>query len=96
MPRRVGANDVDLAIAKAAYGGHEAIVRLCHDEWGASDVDKVMAEAAKGGHEVIMKLCYEWGAYHIWTKVAAQEVLVRFVPLRGHTLRLRRHTFKLN
>jgi hypothetical protein len=50
-------------MAAAASGGHEAIVRLYHDEWHASDIDKAMAAAAEGGHESIMRLCHdEWGA----------------------------------
>jgi hypothetical protein len=28
-----GASNVNLAMASAARGGHEAIVRLYHDEW---------------------------------------------------------------
>jgi hypothetical protein len=54
---------VNWAMAAAAGGGHEAIVRLCHDVWGAADVDRVMATAAESGHEAIVRLCHdEWGA----------------------------------
>jgi hypothetical protein len=49
-------NVLNAAMAAAAEGGHEAIVRLCHDVWGAVDVDTAMAKAAKGGHEGLMRL----------------------------------------
>jgi divalent metal cation (Fe/Co/Zn/Cd) transporter len=51
-------------MASAAERGHEAIVRLCHDEWGAAEaVNYAIAVAAKGGHETIVRLCHdEWGA----------------------------------
>ena len=39
-------NTVNLAMAAAAEGGHESIVRLCHDAWGAAEVNKAMASAA--------------------------------------------------
>jgi hypothetical protein len=39
-------------MAEAAGGGHEAIVRLCHDEWDAFTMNWAMAAAAKGGHDV--------------------------------------------
>jgi hypothetical protein len=48
----------------AASKGQEAIVRLCHDEWGASNVDsvnKAMSWAASKGQEAIVRLCHdEW------------------------------------
>jgi hypothetical protein len=49
-------------MVKIAGGGHEAIVRLCHDVWGVDDVNKAMVKAAYGGHEAIVRLCLGWGA----------------------------------
>jgi hypothetical protein len=52
-------------MAEAAGGGHEAIVRLCHDEWGASDINRAMAEA-------IVRMCHdEYGAADIDRAVSA-------------------------
>jgi hypothetical protein len=47
-------------MGKAADGGHEAIVRLRHDEWGADDVNFAMARAALYGYETIIRWCREW------------------------------------
>ena len=59
------ASDVNWAMAEAAGGGHEAIVRLCHDEWGASDINRAMAEA-------IVRMCHdEYGAADIDRAVSA-------------------------
>jgi hypothetical protein len=53
-------------MANAARGGHESIMRLCHDEWGAADVNTDMARAARRGHEAIVRLCHdEWGASNV-------------------------------
>jgi hypothetical protein len=38
---------VDEAMAEAAEGDHEAIVRLCHDEWGTDNVKDDIIWAAK-------------------------------------------------
>lgn len=68
----------------AAKGGHEHLVRHCHDVWGADDVDTTMACAAFYNHEHIMRICHdEWGAtkvnhamlYAAWN---GHEHLVRF------------------
>jgi hypothetical protein len=58
-----GNNVINAAMAAAAEGGHEAIVRLCHDGWGAAEVDEAMEHAARYGHEVLVRLCHDvWGA----------------------------------
>ena len=65
-----GADDVSGGMAAAAEGGHEAIVRLCHDMWGATEeetVNTAMDRAARKGHEAIVGLCHEvWGAQSTW------------------------------
>ncbi len=40
-----GVSDINSVIASAAGGGHEEIVRWCHDKGGASHVDKAMAKS---------------------------------------------------
>ena len=55
-------------------GGHENIIRLCH-EWGATDIDKAMVCAACKSHKFIVRLCRDCGAHEIdWAMAyAAQE-----------------------
>jgi hypothetical protein len=69
----------------AARGGHEVIVRMCH-EWGATSeyyLSWAMAEAAGGGHEAIVRLCHdEWGASDVdtamaWAACKGHESIVR-------------------
>ena len=51
------------AIECAARGGHEAIVRLCHDKWDATAVGCGYGECSEGGHEAIERLYHdEWHA----------------------------------
>jgi hypothetical protein len=80
-----GNNVINAAMAAAAEGGHEVIVRWCHYTWGAADVDIAMAAAAKKkrGHEAIVRLCHdEWGAAEVDEAMVhaaryGHEVLVR-------------------
>jgi hypothetical protein len=57
---------VGKAMKFAAYGGHEHIMKICHDEWGAiniKDVSNTMVFAAMNGHTNLVKMCHdEWGA----------------------------------
>jgi hypothetical protein len=59
MGRQLG----ELDHVGAAAGGHESIVRLCH-EWGATEVNywAMMANAAGGGHEAIVDYAMTIGA----------------------------------
>ena len=58
----VNVNTIKRVMVIAAEKGHEAIVRLCHDEWGAESVKWVMYIAAEKGRESIVRLCRdEWG-----------------------------------
>jgi hypothetical protein len=55
-----------VAVAAAAGGGHEALVRLCHDEWHASNVNTAMAAAAGGGYEALVRLCHDDWVPILW------------------------------
>jgi hypothetical protein len=71
-PDNIDDNLLNEVIYAAAEGGHEAIVRLCHDEWdvfsGDYCLNNVMAKAAKGGYEEIVRLCHDvWGAPDVQT-----------------------------
>ena len=56
-------NTANDAMKEAAKGGHEHVVRLCHDHYHATDVDEAMAQAAWCGQEHIVRMCHdEWGA----------------------------------
>ncbi len=64
--KELGADNVEAAMAAAAGGGHESIVRWCHNAWGAAAVNTAMAAAAGGGHEGLVRLFHdEWGAYAV-------------------------------
>jgi len=56
------------AMAAAARGGHAALVRIFHAEWGVSGahVNRAIQSAARGGHETIVRLCHdEFGATNV-------------------------------
>ena len=78
-----GVSDINSVMASAAGGGHEEIVRWCHDKGGATNVDKAMASAAGGGHKAIVRLCHdEWHATAVdWAMAKAagrgHETIVR-------------------